>query len=173
MPPFLATAGARLAAVVLASFLLFGLGYWKGAQAVQLRWDAAIAQQAVKSADTVMKTAENSAQVVTKYIKVKGETEVITQTVEKEVIRYVEREAPRCAVDPDFERLFDAANRVPAAPDPSGGAAPEGEPGPTVAEVLQAHTELAGRYFALADRHDALVDWVQSSYEIQKAGAGR
>ena len=163
IPPWLATTGVKIGGVLAAVLALYGWGYWNGRDAVQTRWDAATAKQAVAVAKTMIDQASTTAKIVTKYIRVKGETEIVTRTVEKEVIRYVDAPIPKCGIDPEFERLYDAARRVVPTPANSTGRLDgEGGSGLSLAAVLQADAEFAGRYFALADRHDALVDWVHA-----------
>lgn len=159
-----------LIVLALAAFCVGLIAY--GEHRKQIEWDAAIAAQAVKSAETVIKEAENTAVVVTKYIKVKGETQIVTETVEKEVLRYVDTPHPACLLDREFERVWDDANRLPAAARSTGGAAPV-PPDLEAATVLRAHAGDALAFAELRDRYTALRDWVASNYLIQKEGAGR
>ena len=152
---------------------IFGAGYYRGFQAEKQAWDAAIAEQAVKSAGVVIKAAENTAVVVTKYIKVKGATETVFQTIEKEVIRYVEAAHPDCFIPRQFEWVWDDANGLPAAAGPAGRTDAGDDSGLSPAEILQAHADDANSRAELWDRYAALRDWVASSYLIQKDGAGR
>lgn len=151
---------------------LIGFGFVKGMKHTQAKWDAAIAEQATKSAGTVIKGAENTAAVVMKYIKIKGETQVRTEIVEKEVIRYVDAPHPSCVLDAQFERVWDDANGLPPSSSPPGGAAPR-PADLEAATVLSAHAGDARAYVELKDRYAALVEWVKTSYALQKAGAGK
>src|SRR3990167_8091758 len=58
-------------------------------------------------------------QVVTKYIKVKGETEKVTEYIDREVVRYAEANPGYC-LDPAWRRLHDAA-ALNAVPGPASG----------------------------------------------------
>lgn len=174
MPLFLAGPIVKLIALALAVAALFGLGYYRGYAAEKQAWDAAIAKQAVKSADTVIKAAENTAKVVTRYIKVKGDTQLVIETVEKEVIRYVDTPHPTCVLDRQFERVWDAgSNRLPAAAGPPSGPDGIADSGLTPATVLRAHADDANTYAKLRDAYRALVEWNKTTYLIQKEGAGR
>jgi hypothetical protein len=140
----------------------------------QLEWNAAIAAQAVKSAETVIKAAENTAAVETKYIHVKGETQIVTQIVEKEIIKYVDATHPPCVLSLEFERVWDrASDRVPAAGPAPRGADATTDSGLTPVEVLRAHADDAAAYYTLRDAYTALVEWVKTTYAIQLEGAGR
>lgn len=160
--------------LILLVFVVFCLGLIAyGEHRKQIEWDAAIAKQAVKSADMVIKGAENTAVVVTKYIRVKGATEIRTETVEKEVIRYVEAEHPTCFIPNEFEWVWDHANGVPTAPDATERTDGGADSGLTTVALLSAHADEARQYAELRDKYLALVEWVKTSYAIQKEGAWR
>lgn len=101
--------------------------------------------------------------MVTRYIKVKGDTEVVTQTITKEVVRYAEANPGYC-LDAGWRLLHDNAARN-AIPDP--GVKPDGEGGaPTAATAIQTVT---GNYAACnrtADRLDALQAWVREQWAV-------
>lgn len=160
-----------LIVLALAAFCLGLIAY--GEHRKQIEWDAAIAAQAVKSAETVIKGAENTARVETKYIKVKGETQIVTETVQKEVIRYVEAKHPDCFIPRQFEWVWDDANGLPASPGPIERADAGADSGLSPAEILQAHADDARIIAQLKDLVAALREFIATSYLIQKAGAGR
>ena len=58
----------RLLALALLAAALVGLGWIKGAEHVQARWDAAIQQQTLQVAATRQKQAEATVKVVTEYV---------------------------------------------------------------------------------------------------------
>jgi hypothetical protein len=159
-----------LIVLAFAAFCLGLIAY--GEHRKQIEWDAAIAVQAVQAAENVIKAEENTASVVTRYIRVKGETQVITETVEKEVVKYVDSPHPACLLDREFERVWDDANRLSAAAGPAGGTA-AGAADLEAATVLRAHAGDARAFADLRDRYAALVEWVKTTYAIQKEGAGR
>lgn len=181
MLTFLISPFAKLLLIVAVVAAIFGTGYWRGARAIQTRWDVAIAQQAVKSAETVVRVAENTAQIVTKYIQVRGKTQVRTETVEKEVIRYVEAQHPACFIANEFEWVWDDLSRMrgadtdnmPPLADPSSRTDGGNDSGLTTVEILSAHAADAQAYYELRDRYIALVEWVQTSYALQQEGARR
>lgn len=72
-----------------------------------------IGEQAKEAVRIVTKQGEVTTQVVTEYVKVKGATQVVTQTVEKEVVKYADSNPGSC-LDPAWRRLHDdaAANKV-------------------------------------------------------------
>ena len=152
---------------------IFGAGYYRGAASVQQRWDAAVTVHAVRSAETVIKAAENTAQIVTRYIRVKGATQVHTETVEKEVVRYVEAMHPACFIPREFEWVWDDINNLPAAATPTERADAGDDSGLTTTAILSAHADAARQYHELRDQHLALIEWVKTSYAIQKEGLAR
>src|SRR5258706_13354999 len=93
--------------------------------------------------------------VVTQYIKVKGATQVITNTVEKEVKVYADANPGYC-LDAGWRSLHDAAalNGVPAAA--------SGPPtAPRAAEALEGVTANYVACHRTADRLEALQGWVK------------
>jgi hypothetical protein len=97
-------------------------------------------------------------------VKVKGDTRTVTQTVEKEVIKYVDTNPGHC-LDSTWGLLHDAAaaNTVstPAGrADGAGGA-------PTAAEALQAVTDSYAGCHRTADRLDALQAWVLEQAKVE------
>ena len=166
MPVWLIGPVAKILGLILFVVAVFGYGYFKGSASVQQRWDAAIATQAVAASQTVIKQAKQTATIVTKYIQVKGEREVVTQTIEKEVVRYVDTPHPACVVPVEFERLWDTAahHDLPAPAGATDGLAQNADSGLTLATVLSAGTDYAAAYYALRDQHAALAEWVQTTY---------
>lgn len=180
LPLLMGPLGKILGVLALVA-LLFGTGYFKGRAAVQQAWDAAIAQQAVAAAASVITQAENTAKVVVKYVKLKGDTKIVTQTIEKEVIHYVNARGDTCQLSPEFESTFDRLSGVldqppdglPPTPGPAGGT-PE-SPEATVEDpaVLRAHGDAVAQLRDLWNAYNALVEWVRSSYDLQRVGSGR
>lgn len=180
MPIFLAAPLTKFVAVVLLVTTIFGIGYYRGYAAEKQAWDAAIAEQAVKSAETVIKGAENTAVVVTKYIRVKGATEIRTETVEKEVVRYVEAKHPDCFIENEFEWVWDdlsrmrsSADGVPSPINPTLRTDGGKDSGLTTAEILSAHAGDTKAFYELRDKYEAIVEWVKTNHEIQRQGSGR
>lgn len=144
----------------------------------QQEWDASLTQQAIKSSEQMVKQAENTAQVEVRYIKEQGATEVRTQIVEKEVVRYVEGPAKKCELDPQFVRTFDTISRLH---DPSTVGLPTsdasaGESDQSNGAVLTDITVLRAYEHAVVELHElwntyaALVEWVTTSHELAHEG---
>ena len=103
-----------LLAIVVASGWLWFQGYKVGAA----KLEAYRAEQFQQATRINLKRAEVTERVVTKYItKVVPKTEIVTRTVEKEVIRYAEANPDGICLDPEWQRLHDSAalNLIPAA----------------------------------------------------------
>ena len=112
--------------IALAVSLCVGLIAY-GSHRKQLEWDASIAKQAIESASQVIAQAVNTAKVEVRYIEKQAKTKIVTQTIEKEVIRYVDSPAKKCELSPEFEHAFDAVggmlnastNRLPSPDSPA------------------------------------------------------
>lgn len=135
-----------------------GVGYHKGVQRLWT-YQAEQAKQAVK---ILLKQGAVTTRVVTKYITIKAKAEVIEREVEKEVIRYVDKNPGHC-LDPLWGRLHDASTvAIPPAgsdPDAEGGA-------PTAASALETITQNYARCIRTADRLDALQEWVTEQGKV-------
>lgn len=139
--------------------LLVGYGYHKGSQ----RLFEYQAEQARESARIVVKRAEATQKVVIRYIKVAGETKVVTETIEKETVRYAETNPGHC-LDAGWRRLHDSA-ALNAVPGPAGRT--DGEGGaPQAATALQAVTANYAACHRTADRLDALQQWARSQAAV-------
>lgn len=165
MPLFLAGPLAKFVAIALVIAALFGLGYYRGYAAEKQAWDAAISKQAIDSAKTVIAGSAITAKVITKYIRVKGDTETIIKEIEKEVPVYVQS---TCPVPTGFVNVWNAANALrPSTTTTSGtNAAPSGL---TLADVANQHVTEAGLYHAETDKLAALQAWVKAQYDLLKA----
>lgn len=95
------------AAVAIGVFMLRMHWVQQGREAV-LRENVQVAQKIIH------KQGEVTTKVVKQYIKVAGKTQVVTERIENEVIKYAEAN-PGVCLDPDWRRLHDdaAANTVP------------------------------------------------------------
>lgn len=181
MPLMLAGPLAKFLGILVLILAIFGAGEWHGRTAVQQAWDAAIAQQAIASAKSVITQAENTAKVVVKYVKLRGHDRVVTETVEKEVIRYVNLPGEQCQLSPEFVSTFDRisgvldrhSDRLPPSPGPTGGTPESTGPPLKDAAVLRAHGDAVGQLRDLWTAYASLVEWVRSSDELQRAGSGR
>ena len=121
-------------------------------------------KQATQAIKVITRQGEATERVVTRYVKVQGETKVITETITKEVVRYAEANPGSC-LDARWGLLHDAAaaNTVPSAgfePDAATGA-------PTAAAAIET---IAGNYAACwrnANRLDSLQAWVKAQQAVR------
>jgi len=148
--------------IVLAavSAFLFGYGWFKGNAHGTAKLTAYQGQQAIAAQKIITRQGEITERVVTQYQDrvVKGAT--VTQTIEKEVTKYVESKplAMACLLDVRWMRLHDAAalGQAPPAAQPTDAA-----PGTlTAAAALPTVTANYGACGRNADRLEALQGWV-------------
>lgn len=146
-----------------------------GKAVVQQAWDAAVAMQAIKSSAQMMAEAKMSNDVLKDHAEDVREAKSAASVIEREVIRYVQAPDKPCAVDPEFERLFDALSRMPESatdrvPSADAGAGEPIEPqeaGVTTTEVLQAYERIADELMWLWIDYAALVEWERGRYIVQ------
>ena len=136
-----------------------GIGYHRG---VKQLWDYQV-EQAKEAVKVVVKQGAVTERIVTKYVKVQGRTRVITNTVEREVVKYADTNTGSC-LDAAWGRLHDAAatRAFPEAPGPSDGASGA----PTAAAALETTTGNYAKHHACVDRLDALQEWVKAQAEL-------
>jgi hypothetical protein len=114
-------------AVIALLVAAFGAWAWvKGNAHGTQKLNDYIARQATEALRVGAARSRVTREVVTKYVRVRGATEVVTQRIEKEVVRYAQNNPGAC-LDADWRGLHDAAaaNRVPDAglgPDAEGRA---------------------------------------------------
>lgn len=160
--PYAMLAKWAVIALVVASF--GGWCWFKGnAHGTQKLYDYQAAQ-AKEGARIVVKQGKVTERVVTRYIKVRGTTDTVTRTVEKEVVRYAENN-PGLALDYRWRWLHDtaAANALPGPGprlDAEGGA-------PTAAQALEAVTANYAKHHACVDRLDGLQEWVREQRKVR------
>ena len=87
-----------------------------------------LAENQAAALKIITKQGEATQKVVDHYIKVKGDTQTVTKTVEKEVVKYEQANTGLC-LDADWRRVHDlaAADALPKAgqqPDGKGGKTP-------------------------------------------------
>lgn len=138
-----------------------GWGYHRG---VKKLWDYQVeqAQQAVK---IIVKQGTVTERIVTEYIEIEGKTRTITNTIEKEVIRYVEAGLDRCPLSRGAVELHDtaAANTLPD-PARSVDAAASGL---ETAALTKACTENYAEYHRTAARLTALQKWILQQAKVE------
>lgn len=144
--------------VIAALLAAFGGWCWvKGNEHGTEKLTEYIGKEAAARVVIVTKQGAVTEKIITRYVKVAGKTEVVTQTVEKEVVRYAEANPGYC-LDVAWGRLYDAAaaNTVPEPAGHSDGA----ERAPTAAGALEAVTASYAACHRTADKLDALQAWV-------------
>lgn len=147
----------RIAVYAVVAALIAGMleldGYRRGEKRL---WEYQAKEAAARIA-IIEKQGKVTEHVVDHYVAVAGKTKVVTQTVEKEVVRYAEANPGYC-LDARWGRLHDAAatNTVPPAPGATDGA----ERAPTAAGALETVTANYAACNRTADRLDALQAWV-------------
>jgi hypothetical protein len=136
-------------------------GYHKGV----LRLYDYQAKQANEAVKLIVKQGKVTERVVTKYItQVRYKTDVITKTVEKEVVRYVQAGIDSCPISRAGVMLHNSAasNTVP---DTAGTT--DGTPSEVKASTLiQTCTANYATYHETADRLRALQEWIKLQQEV-------
>ena len=119
----------------------------------------------------VTKQGAVTVQVVDHYIKVQGQTKVVTQTVEKEVVKYEAAKLDTCVLSNEFVRVYDDST-VNSVPKPSEGV--DGTPsGLTAAQALTILTGNNATYHQVADELRGLQDWVTQQQTVTQPPAKR
>ena len=112
----------RLLALAALAVALIGIGWIKGAERVQAKWDAAIQQQILQTAAVRQHQAEATVKVVTQYVDRVRVVREKGDTIIKEVPVYVPVQADAaCTINRGFVRLHDVA-AAGELPDPAGDA---------------------------------------------------
>ena len=158
---------ALLAKWAVIGVLLSAFGAWSWFKGNEHGTQKLIDYQAAQAIEAVrINTARSAAtaKVVTEYVQVAGKTEVVTQTITKEVVKYADANTGYC-LDADWRRLHDdaALNAVPntrSPPDGAGGA-------PKAAAALDAVTGNYAACHRTADRLDALQGWVKAQQAVK------
>ncbi len=172
MPPFLLTllpgssALWRIAAYGLLVIGIFGYGYVKGNQHGTAKLADYQAAQLAKATIIVTKQGAVTERVVTKYVKTAGETKTVTNTIEKEIIRYESAKLDLCPLSNGFVSLHDSAalGSVPNPASATNGTAS----GVTANQALGTVTKNYATYHETADRLRALQDWTRQQYELTR-----
>ena len=144
--------GILVAAAALAGFV-------KGNAYGTAKLDAFIGKQATEALRIAVVRGKATERVITKYIKVAGATRVVTNTIEKEVIRYEAANLDACPLSAGARSLHDsaAANAVPDPTSATDGATS----GLKTSALTKTCTENYAAYHQTADRLRGLQDWVK------------
>jgi hypothetical protein len=152
---------------VVIGVLIAAFGAWswfKGNEHGTAKLTEYIGKEAAQAVRVAGVRAGVTTQIVTRYVKVAGETKIVTQTVEKEVVKYAESNPGYC-LDTGWRRLHDAAalNRLP---DPAIGTdAALGAP--RAAEAIATVSSNYSGCHQTADRLDALQEWVRKQAVVR------
>lgn len=148
-----------LVAVVLLGWA-GGIGYMHGV-AKLYEYQADQMRETVK---VIIKRGEVTTRILTKYITVKAQAEVVTNTIEKEVVRYEKDNAGSC-LDARWGVLHDSAAAGTIPPATAGldgtGAAPQ------AAIAIQAVTENYATCRRALTKLAALQDWLHDQAAIK------
>jgi len=146
--------------------VIFAAGWFKGnAHGTQKLTDYQ-GKQAIESVRIVTRQGAVTERVVKEYLTTAAKTKVVTETIEKDVIRYVESKplTLSCTLDATWVRLHDAAagslpNASASTDDPATG--------PTAATALPTITGNYRTYQEVADRLRGLQAWVKGQAEVR------
>ncbi len=142
-----------------------GYGWVKGNQHGTEKLTAYQGAQAVESIKVITRQGEATERVVTEYVKVAGKTKVVTETIEKEVTKYVDSKplVLACMLDNHWVRLHNAA-AIGSLPSSTGP--PDDTPGAfSTTDAIQTVT---GNYAAgnrNSDKLEALQGWVREQFK--------
>ena len=150
--------GILVAAAALAGFV-------KGNAYGTAKLDSFIGKQATEALRIAVVRDKATARIITKYIKVAGATRVVTNTIEKEVIRYEAANLDACPLSAGARSLHDgAANNT--VPDSSSTA--DGTPtGLKTAALVKTCPENYATYHQSADRLRSLQEWVRAQATLK------
>jgi hypothetical protein len=148
---------------LVAAFALSGAAGWGYMKGSERLWSYQ-AKQATQAVAIVVKQGAVTERIVIQYVKVQGETRTVTETVEKEVVRYVESNPGSC-LDRRWGELHDAAAANTLPPPASK---PDGTVGtPTAAEAIKVVTDSYAGCHRTADKLDALQAWVREQAKVE------
>jgi len=155
---------AKWAVIGILCLALFAFGWVKGDEHGTQKLVDYVAGQVKEGVRINAARQAATAKVIVKYVEVAGATQVVTETVEKEVVRYADAN-PGVCLDPDWRRLHDAAaaNTIPGPRPPTDG--PGGAP--KAAEAIDAVTGNYAACHRTADRLDALQGWVKAQQAVR------
>jgi hypothetical protein len=143
----------------------FGFGYLQGYGSGRDKLDDDLGQQLVEAVRIVTVRGAVTEKVVTKHIKVKGDTETVTRTVEKEIPVYASHNTG-LSLDGAWRVLHDAG-AFNTGPDPATVPYGQGGAAPTAATALGTVTANYAACHRTADRLDALQEWVREQGAVR------
>lgn len=150
---------ALYVAVVLAAF---ALGWSKGSGSVQDKWTLANLQADLDVKRRLIAVGAIETRVVYQYMDRFHIIEKAARIIEKEVPKYVTREADeRCTVNRGFVWLHDAAVREAGSLPGAAGPVAEEPSGVTLSRVAEVVTGNYERYHKVVTQCEALQHWVR------------
>ncbi len=152
---------AKYAAIGIAAVALVAFGWVKGNNHGTAKLDRYVAQQAVASQKLAERRQAITERIVVRWRERQAATKVVTETIEKEVIRYADANPSAC-LDADFRRLHDSA-ALGQVPGPAAGAATA----PGAAEALATVTQNYAACIRTAQRLTALQEWVTEQRKVE------
>ena len=155
----------RWLAILFIAIAFVAAGEIHGRGVIQERWNEAIGKAAAEAVRIVRVQGAETEKVVTKYRDRVGAERVVTETIEKEVTKYVESKplALACLLDTRWVQLHDAAaGSLPAS---SGGT--DVPSGTTVAAALSTITENYARANRNAAKLTSLQEWVRAQEQVK------
>ena len=145
----------------------FGLTCWiKGNEHGTQKLTDHIAKEATEAARIAVVRGKATERVITKYLTVTvPKTQVVTNTIEKEVIRYEAAKLDACPMSNAAVSLHDnaALNTVPDASKSTDGTASEFK----TADLTKTCTENYAIYHQTADRLRGLQEWVREQQAVK------
>ena len=162
---------AKWGVIALLAAAVGAYGWVKGNQHGTQKLLDYVAEQATAATTIIIKQGAATERVVIKYVKVKGDTQVITETIEKEVIRYVDSKplSLACSLDNRWLRLHDSAAVGAVPPAAAGDDATPG--GVSAAAALPGITSNYARANRNKDKLTFCQDWVREQYKATNGKA--
>lgn len=162
---------ARLCVLVVVALSFVAYGWVKGDEHGTQKLIDYQSKQVTESSKVIAKQGAATVRVETQYVKVKGNTKVVTETVEKEVTKYVDSKplALACMLDNRWLRLHDSAatGAIPPAAAPDDGAGGE-------ISAAQALPGITKNYAAAHRNEDRLTfcqGWVREQFKATNGKA--
>ena len=158
-------AGALVVFITLLSGAVFAVGWSKGGTSVQAKWDKERQENELAASQQVQQQAVATVIEVVKYVDRIKVVQGKTETIIKEVPKYVTVQADAdCIINNGFVRLHDhaAANTIPDGPRDTD-AAPSGIELSTIAEAVAGNYGIAHENAA---QLVALQDWIRAMEKV-------
>ena len=156
---------AKWGVIVLILVSAFGTGWVKGNQHGTLKLTEYQAKEAVASIKVIKGQDVVTEKKVTEYVAVVGKTKTITNTIEKEVTKYVDSKplAMACMLDNRWIRLHDSAadGSIPTPEQGDDGASGE----VTAAQTLSGITKNYAAAHRNEDRLTFCQGWVREQFK--------